>query len=229
MAPEKNAWVDLVDKTHPITYEHGLELHEQFEETSIIHFRQLFGASALQAIRERVCPLLKMTARKDTERGGTPRKMNTLDAKTISQYAPDVKKFYKDTRLRKFLEGIFGEMVFLLDDAIGQFVLNVLKKKGDTHGGHLDRHPLAFNVIVQTPKKGGLVEFVPDSGDAGALNSDRVKTIRLEAGDAYLLKADTSVHRVAPISEGQRIALSFSYSDVHKRKLKAYAHELYQE
>ncbi len=221
-------WVDLIDEKHPITAEHGQKLRDQFADESVIHFRHFFSNEALSIMSARVAPLLEMTTRRDQMLKGTPRHISTVDAQTITKYVPEVHEFYSDSRLRKFLQAIWDQQVYLVHDPVGQFVLNYLHRKGDTHGGHLDRHPLALNVILKGPTRGGEAEFVPNCDDPKLLDTKWSKKLPLQTGDAYLLQSDTSVHRVAPITAGERIALSFSYSDKQRRYEKAYGNELYE-
>ncbi len=105
------------------------------------------------------------------------------------------------------LSGITGLRVAVCEDPVENVIATHLTVPGDTHGWHTDDYPLAFILALEMPPRGrgGHVELEREDGT--------IDEVHLEAGDAYLLRSDKIVHRVAPLKElCSRTILNFTYS-----------------
>lgn len=120
--------------------------------------------------------------------------------------------------------GIVGEIVRRLH-ATPRFISAALPNRfypprfnrygvGETYGAHVD------GALMRLPDNGGLLRTdlsttlflsAPDEYDGGVLEIDTrfgVQEVKLEAGDLVLYPA-SSVHRVTPVTRGERIAAFF--------------------
>ncbi|MFD3870797.1 hypothetical protein [Streptomyces sp. NPDC058623] len=61
-----------------------------------------------------------------------------------------VSSLYQDPALLAFLTTVLGSEVSTVRDSVERHVLNILHRKGDTHGAHTDDHPLTL-VLFSSP------------------------------------------------------------------------------
>ncbi len=143
----------------------------------------------------------------------SPRRMNVVNGHTIERMSTIIPELYNSPTLLDFLSDVVGERVLPLDDDIDRYVINQLRRSSDTFGAHYDDYPLSFVLIMESPGEegGGYAEMCPN----GALSDLDINPIRLplKATDAYLLKTDTTAHRVAPLRvDALRTAINFAYT-----------------
>lgn len=200
---------------HP---EGGCEYREQFWRDHCCYLPGFLSPLGLQVLREEVRRLRASTVRKDFLMecmDDSPRHMHTLGANYIHELSSLIPMFHLDAHFRRFLTNMYGDRVCSPQTEVDQFVLNDLQRKGDTHGAHFDDYPIAVVIAFEVPPPGtgGDVEYVPNAENLRALESDAVRRLRLEPGDAYVLKTDTSAHRVAPLSaDVARTVVNFVFS-----------------
>lgn len=143
----------------------------------------------------------------------SPRRMNVVNGHTIERMSTLIPALYKAPQLLDFLSHVVGERVLPLTDDIDRYVINQLQRSSDTFGAHYDDYPLWFVLIMESPdfEGGGYAELAPN----GVLSDLDVNPIKLplKAADAYLLKTDTTAHRVAPLKvDALRTAINFAYT-----------------
>jgi hypothetical protein len=200
---------------HP---EGGCEYREPFWRDHCCHLPGFLNQLGLEVLREEVRRLRASAVRKDFLMecmDNSPRHMNTLGANYIHKLSSLIPMFHLDAHFRRFLTNVYGDRVRSPQTEVDQFVLNYLDREGDTHGAHFDDYPIAVVIAfdVPPPGAGGAVEYVPDAEDLRALDSGAVRRLRLEPGDAYVLKTDTSAHRVAPLTaDVTRTVVNFVFS-----------------
>ena len=93
---------------------------------------------------------------------------------------------------------------------------------GDTHGWHWDDYAFALVWVLEAPPAGaggGLERIAGVPWHKGAVDVDAVLAASeperhaVSSGSVYLLRADTAMHRVAPLlCDGRRDALCFTYA-----------------
>lgn len=196
----------------------GSGLRARFESEQHVHLPGFLSARGLERLRREAAFLDQHAIRKDFRMacmGGSPRHMRVLGADDIQGLSGLVPALYESPRLRRFLGEVCGAPVCTPADGVDRFVLNSLVGVGDTHGAHLDDYPLALVIGLEAPpaSSGGVVEFVPGAERLEAFGAGPVRRLALQAGDAYLLKADTSPHRVTALrvaGETRRV-LNFMY------------------
>ncbi|HSX61799.1 MAG TPA: hypothetical protein VLF18_16525 [Tahibacter sp.] len=168
-------------------------------------------------LREDVDRLLQRSMRRDFLMAcmdNSPRRMNVVNGNTIEQLSQWVPAIYTAPELLDFLSEIVGERVLPLTDDIDRYVINQLRQSSDTFGAHYDDYPLSFVIIMESPgaEGGGYAEMVPNATSLAQLEENPIR-LPLRAGDAYLLKADTTAHRVAPLTvDASRVAINLAYT-----------------
>jgi len=113
-------------------------------------------------------------------------------------------------------------------------VASQLSHAGDTHGWHWDDYAYAFVWIMKTPPKtgGGSLEYVPHThwnrknpNVPQVLRDHAIHSRHPDEGSAYLLRSDTSLHRVAPLlQDASRLIINFVFAD-KKDLTKEVSHE----
>ncbi|MEU8964981.1 ArpA protein [Streptomyces sp. NPDC048491] len=139
---------------------------------------------------------------------GTPRQMTTVGQPVIKEHGPLIHATYFSPAVKDLLSRVVGEEVHTCPYAGEHYVISRLGKSGDTHGWHWDDYTYGFILVLRAPdyRDGGFVQAVPhtswdkENPDVhGALLKSQVRSYAFEAGDAYVVKTDTTMHRVYPI------------------------------
>ncbi|MFI0242911.1 hypothetical protein [Streptomyces sp. NPDC016845] len=147
----------------------------------------------------------------------SPRHMTTLGGHIIARESPLLCALYESPQLLGLVGEVAGEPPVTVPDPLERHVLNVLHRQGDTHGAHTDDYPYALVLFLEaphTPVDGGLLQYVPRAGSLADLDTGRARLAHHRAGDAYLLRSDTTAHRVTPITRPgvRRTVLNFAYT-----------------
>jgi natural product biosynthesis luciferase-like monooxygenase protein len=199
-------------------------LKQAFAQQQYVPLRGLFTGEIFNRLKAEVGRLERFAQARNFKMPGyeTPRVMTTLGGQVISRESPVLTELYADEELRRLLGQIAGCTVYDCHDENEWMVATVLHAPGNTHGWHLDDPPLALVVLLDSPapEQGGLVEFVRDWKDLcheiGSDPENQVEptlelcraagliNVRHHAmGDAYLLRANQSLHRVTPLGDPQ--------------------------
>lgn len=176
----------------------------------------------------------------------TPRVMSVLGAQDLFKAVPRFRTFYAS--MQDVVGAVAGQTVFPCVHEKETIVLNRLSGAGKTHGWHLDDPAYALVIVVQglAPEDGGQVEYIPrwreeclarglsSNGDVNAAvealrREGLVRTVALSTGDAYLLRADTSLHRVTEVvsPSAARLVLNLAYQAEEQTMYADTANELY--
>ncbi|MBF6150231.1 HalD/BesD family halogenase [Nocardia nova] len=164
------------------------------------------------------------------ETGGTPRRMRNVTRAQIAAYASEISRLYRSSAVVSALEQVTGERLFQCPYLPEQFVITRLEAVGDTHGWHWDDYSFALVWVAEcpSPEEGGVVECVPDT--IWDKRSPRIEQLlqerevhRLEAGpgEVYLMRTNTTLHRVCPLRQGRRtiVNMAFATADDLSRKV----------
>lgn len=210
-----------------------------------------FDPDIFEALREEVRALLDEACRRDFVMGTyeTPRAMSVVGGQTILRVSPRLAALYVSFPMIEFLSTIVGRRLNLSAQIDAFMTINHLQRPEDTQGWHLDDGSHAVIFAFDTPGlgKGGELEYIkdwpelehgyratgltalPDMIDAAA-RSGLLRRVSLPDNAMYILKSDTSLHRVAPLSKDARprtvIAAGFETD-----RVAAYSHtgaDLYQ-
>lgn len=150
----------------------------------------------------------------------TPRRMRTVGQPVIRDEGPFVHHFYFAPALLDVVADVVGEAVHICPYAGEHYVISRLDAHGDTHGWHWDDYTYGIILVLEAPhySEGGFVQAVPNThwdksapDVYGALLSSQVRSYALEPGDAYVVKTNTTMHRVHPIrGNGRRTIINMT-------------------
>jgi hypothetical protein len=220
----------LVDQSrYPLTAAAGAAYHEQFARDKYVRFPGFFTLDAFALLADEVERLRQLAIRRDLQMqgsDGSPRRMSTLGGHVIGEYSTLVPQLYSDSHLLTFLSGVAGEEVLEVPDPVENFVLNVLHRPGDIHGGHIDVYAFAFNIFIEGPPEdaGGALEFVPSSDQLADLKGPKVRRVWHQPNDCYLLKTDEAPHRVSPLTrETRRTIINMAFANHATADLASYS------
>eukprot|EP00411_Alexandrium_monilatum_P073557 CAMPEP_0175557734 /NCGR_PEP_ID=MMETSP0096-20121207/35528_1 /TAXON_ID=311494 /ORGANISM="Alexandrium monilatum, Strain CCMP3105" /LENGTH=298 /DNA_ID=CAMNT_0016860893 /DNA_START=1 /DNA_END=897 /DNA_ORIENTATION=+ len=142
---------------------------------------------------------------------------------------------YRWDPLRSFLQMVFDlPQLHHSADPVGGVYYNIFDGGfHDTLGWHFDRSNFSMNLILQTtPGAGGDFQYVRDSRpeiaemrqwtDVEDYIQPRIETPELFPGSLYLFAGSRSIHRVSPVTNGQRINAIFTYVEDEGARLNEY-------
>lgn len=226
-------------------------LSSDFRENDIAVIEELLPLDLKQALHCEAIELLEASARRRDlvleATGGTPRAYASVDRDTIFEGGNIIKTIFESEAVRQYLSEIAGEPLHKVPYRPEEYIINSQEKSGDTHGWHWDDYTFALIWIVQAPDHlaGGRVEYVPatdwDKNNprralVDVLNEREVRSRHINSGCCYLMRANTTLHRVAPLTgDTRRTVIVFTYaSDLdltdpnisHETMEQIYAEEL---
>jgi hypothetical protein len=153
--------------------------------------------------------------------GNTPRRMRNVRRAEIAAGSTLIPAVYESVILQKLLSEIAGESVLSCPYEPEQYVVTRLEQTGDTHGWHWDDYAFALVWIIECPDPddGGFVQCVPGTtwnkrnpAINQALLSGPTYSFALQPGDLYLMRTDTTLHRVYPITGGVRTIINMGFA-----------------
>ncbi|MEU7765005.1 hypothetical protein AB0B25_07765 [Nocardia sp. NPDC049190] len=167
------------------------------------------------------------------ETGFSPRRMSNVMHGLIAEQGVAISQVYESETLLHVLSSIAGEPLFPCPYEPERFVITRLEHPGDTHGWHWDDYGFALVWVAECPDPvdGGFVESIPDTawdkqrpGIEQILRDRRVHRLDLSAGDVYLMRTDTTLHRVHPIRRGRRTIVNMAFAR-HDELCRTTTHE----
>jgi len=155
------------------------------------------------------------------ETGGTARCMRNVSAVDIESHGGWIATLYRSEAFLAALSRVAGEPVLECPYLPERYIITHLERSGDTHGWHWDDYAFGVIFIADCPpvEAGGFVQCV--SGTSWdkenpqvfrAIVDNPIRSYELRCGDLYILRTDTTLHRVHPIVEGTRIIVNFAFA-----------------
>ncbi|MGE8060431.1 HalD/BesD family halogenase [Pseudomonas sp. NPDC089547] len=200
-------------ETNPFTEHDFFWERHRFERDGYLKINDLVDPLIKQAIAEDVRYLLANHAKRRDflieSTGNTPRYLSNVPQECIETEGKYIPLAYNSRYLAKLIEGIVGEAVIPTPWKWDNYIINSQHKAGDTHGWHWGDYPFTIIWVVEAPaiECGGLLECVPHTRwdkcnprVESLLAANKIDTYCHESGDVYLLKADTTLHRVKPLT-----------------------------
>ncbi|GGO93674.1 ATP-grasp domain-containing protein [Wenjunlia tyrosinilytica] len=201
------------------------ELREGFKREHVVPLRGFCPPALLEELRAEAFGIMdehgvsRNLTFKVTD--NTPRQMTTVGQPVIVEHGPLIHATYFAPAVKDLLTRVVGEEVFTCPYAGEHYVISRLGRTGDTHGWHWDDYTYGFVLILEAPhhREGGFVQAVPhtswdkENPDVhGALIKSQVRSYAFQPGDAYVIKTDTTMHRVYPIrGEGRRTIVNMTW------------------
>jgi hypothetical protein len=183
-------------------------------------------AATYAALAAEVTPALDAHAeRRDlciAATGGSPRRYRIVGRDTLAATCPATASFYRSARLLELLSAVAGEPLVPVPYAPEELIATRLENAGDTHGWHWDDYGFALVWVLRAPppEDGAALEYV--TGVPWSKTDPRIDAIlaqrepvrvHIATGTVYLLRSDTTLHRVTPLHRNaKRDALCFSYA-----------------
>ncbi|MFI8974196.1 hypothetical protein ACIGO9_15020 [Nocardia asteroides] len=155
------------------------------------------------------------------ETGFSPRRMFNVAQSLIIEHGFVIPQVYESEWLLHVLSSVVGEPLYPCPYEPERFVITRLEQSGDTHGWHWDDYGFALVWVAEAPDpvEGGFVESVPNTiwdkqqpDVEEILRSRHVRRLNLRAGDVYLMRTDTTMHRVHPIRRGRRTIVNMAFA-----------------
>lgn len=201
-------------------------VRQQFQEEHVVPLRGLCPPDLLRAMQAEASGIMDGHG---VDRkfnfditDGSPRQMTTVGQPVIKEHGPLIDALYFAPSMADLLAKVVGETVHTCPYAGEHYVISRLGKSGDTHGWHWDDYTYGLIVVLEAPdyRDGGFVQAVPHTSwdkknpDVhGALLKSQVRSYALDAGDAYVIKTDTTMHRVYPIrGETRRTIVNMTWA-----------------
>lgn len=192
-------------------------LHTHYQDLHHAAFPGFISPGFFDELKQDVDSLLAYRRRRDFLMecmDNSPRRMNVVNGHIIERHSQLIPALYNNPAVIEFLSSVIGEQVLPLTDDIDRYVINQLQMTSDTFGAHYDDYPISFVIILESPgmEGGGYAEMVPRAHSLSQLEDNPIR-LPLKAGDAYILKTDTTAHRVAPLTQDTlRTAINFAYT-----------------
>jgi hypothetical protein len=194
------------------------ELRRAFAAEGYVALRNFLSPSGLAILRREAVDLRRYARRRDflmASMNNSARHMTTIGGHMILRHSQVIPRTYATPELRNALREIVDIELFDVPDEVERFVINYLHEPGDVHGAHFDDHPVAFVMSLEAPPRdgGGLLEMVPNAASLDEIEGQQTRRHSHSAGDCYLLRADTSAHRVSPlVRRHRRIVLNMAFA-----------------
>lgn len=154
--------------------------------------------------------------------GNTPRKMGSLPYTHFAEQSQEFLALYSSQSFRDLLAEVVGTPVLDATYDDEKITGTHQTKPGDTHGWHWGDHELAWIFIAEAPpaEVGGVLQTVPntiwnkeDPKVTEHLLTNPVRSYHHNAGESYIFKTDSTLHRTVPMEEqSERIIVNFTYA-----------------
>lgn len=161
--------------------------------------------------------------------GGTPRRYRILDRDTLASACPATAQLYRSPHVLTLVGAVAGQPVVPVPYVAEELIATRLESAGDTHGWHWDDYAFALVWVLCAPaaRDGATLEYITgvpwckaDPNIEAILAEREPVRAHIASGTLYLLRTDTTLHRVTPLQRNvRRDALCFSYAataDIHR-------------
>jgi hypothetical protein len=166
--------------------------------------------------------------------GASPRRYRVAGRDVLVQSCPWSESVYRSDYLASLTAAIADEPIVPVPYVPEELIATRLEFAGDTHGWHWDDYGFALVWVLRAPPPhdGAELEYIAGvpwckaAPGVDAILAERTPVpAHVPAGTVYLLRADTTLHRVTPLQRATlRDALCFSYAA--QRELgRAVSHE----
>lgn len=168
--------------------------------------------------------LAKLANRRDLHiraTGNTPRFMSNVPQQEIAQHGKVIPAVYHSKALIGWLSLMAEEEIIPNPWQYEKYIVNRQEKAGDTHGWHWGDYPFSLIWIIESPdiSYGGLLQTVAHTRWNKThpqvhehLVRNPIHTKAHATGDVYLLKSDTTLHRVTPlVKDATRVIINMAW------------------
>ncbi|MTE11389.1 HalD/BesD family halogenase [Nocardia aurantiaca] len=164
------------------------------------------------------------------ENEGVGRRQVDLTEQEVSAHAECIPQLYHCESLRHSLSVVAAEPVLSCPDA-EKYRVSRLHHDDSLSQWHWDHYAFALVLVVECPplEDGGFVQTVAhtrrdwDHADVyRTLTRNPIHSWELQPGDLYLMRTDTTLHRVHPFAHGRRtiVAMTFASGADSEREIR---------
>ena len=220
-------------------------LAHQFARDTIVQLDHLLPAELAKVMQNQALGLVSASAvRRDMEvaaTGNTPRAYRSVGRDTIRDDDGPITRFFESDAIREYLSTLAGEPLHKVPYEPEEYIINSQERTGDTHGWHWDDYTFALIWMVEAPDcmSGGRVEFVPNTewdkerpreGLERIVAGEEIRSRYIPSGSCYLMRANTTLHRVAPlIGNTRRTVIVFTYASTADLTDASISHETMEQ
>ncbi len=190
-------------------------------EKGVIELTELFDKSLITQLTNDVLNIFEQHKKRKellmVHTENTPRYMFSVSQSVIHESSPFIVDFYNHPKLLEFLSTLAKMKVMILPIPVERYVINGLSSLNDTHGWHWDDYSYTLILIAKAPKpgEGGQIQTVPNSFDGTSkieevLQKNTPENYSYADGTMYLMKSDTTLHRVAPLTVDNSLRISLA-------------------
>lgn len=170
-----------------------------------------------------------------------PRNLKQKSSKSLAAYdqlpkSSDLKRLYRSPTMLKFVKQVLRlDALYVSDDPMNAAYINYYNSPGDALGWHFDNSEFFVNLLLQKSQDGGTFEYVVNSRSEKDPNYNTVakilagsfQTEQLEAegGSLIIFRGNKSIHRVCPVTEGERITAILTYESKPGIQMNEYTRE----
>lgn len=205
------------------------QLQERFKEQDVVVMEMLLPESLRLKLEEEALSLMQHYGiRREVvikETGNTPRVFHSVGRDKIAQYGQYIPAFFASESIKRYLSRInHSNSVLPVPYEPEEYIINSQQSTGDTHGWHWDDYTFALIWIVEAPERGegALIEYIPhtewDQSDKEncvkkTLAAGSVNSMYVPQGQCYFMKANTTLHRITPLTgTSRRTVIVFTYA-----------------
>lgn len=190
------------------------DLSHPLSKYGYIKITDFIPQQVITLIRDETYSLLEnLSKRRDIlipTTGHTPRYLSNVRQEDIEKYGEVIPSVYHSKRFMDFISLIAQTTIIPNPWKYEKFIINRLEKTGDTHGWHWGDYPYSIIWIVEAPSSdyGGMLQCIPhtywnkeEPRVEDYILSNPIRSYHHSSGDVYLLKSDTTLHRVTPLEK----------------------------
>lgn len=199
---------------------HILATHGVVDVTGIV------PEATTRAVREEALRLLERHAERrglpPAATDGTPGSPSVVHSHRIREHSRLIRELHGSRELLDPLEEIAGEKLHPCPRPDQELLVTRHRGRGDTSAWQWGEYAYALVWIVEAPPlaSGGLLQCVPNTGwdrsDAHVLEhltEHPIHSYYFRAGDLYLLRTDTTLHRTVPLTDDTtRVLLTMTWA-----------------
>ncbi|MGJ4883967.1 MULTISPECIES: hypothetical protein [unclassified Bradyrhizobium] len=191
------------------------QLSQTFRSNHVAVIDQLLPKDMVEALTSEANILLDRESKRRKltikESGNTPRAYSSVGRDAICQHDGIIPAIFNSDAVLSFLRKLAGENIERVPYRPEEYIINSQCEPGDTHGWHWDDYAYALIFVIEAPDPllGGRVEYLSNvEWQKGStepylrrvLQDNVVRSLYVNSGHCYFMKANTTLHRVAPLT-----------------------------
>lgn len=190
-----------------------------FSQNDIVVMQDIILPDVSKAVNMDAISLINKSGTKRNlsvqESGDTPRSYTSVGRDKVKENSLSIPNMYSSQELHSFLSYVAGEQVNPVPYTPEEYIINHQSDVNDTHGFHWDDYTFAFVMCIEEPDPLALarLEYIPGvkwdktnpkQSLSNALRDNTVNSFHLREGDCYLMRSNTTLHRITSLCKATR-------------------------